>query len=270
MSHVPSNDWVDTHFHVFHANEAVIGARYMPPYDARLVDWQAQAKTVGITHGVCVQPSFLGQDNSLMLRALSAQPDRLRGVAVVDVHVGPQKMHDMHAKGVRGIRLNLAGISHDVHEWTHAETVWQTMRTLGWHLEVHTNQGMLAEVLHQLPSDIALVVDHMGKPESASLDDRSIRTVLTRAKHAPTYIKLSGAYRLGQVDAKELATLWLHELGPHALFWGSDWPCTNHEKEANHIKLFAQLVDWVGEERIEALMQHNPKRFYWADTSIPR
>ena len=141
MNLTASKNWVDTHFHVFHAGVALDGARYVPQYTADLHDWMALAQGVGVTRGVCVQPSFLGTDNRLMLNALHKHPEVLRGVAVVAADIHPDELTAMHVSGVRGIRLNLAGIDHNIPEWTRAESVWHTMHQLGWHLEVHTDQG---------------------------------------------------------------------------------------------------------------------------------
>jgi len=263
MSLTTSKNWVDTHFHVFHAGIAVDQARYVPQYTAALKDWQALAQGVGVTRGVCVQPSFLATDNSLMLSALEAHSETLRGVAVVAADLHPDELKALHTSGVRGIRLNLAGVDHDIPEWTRAEPVWQTLHDLGWHLEVHTDQGVLPKVLGQLPSDIPLVIDHMAKPSEAKARDATVQALVQRAQHVPTHIKLSGAYRLGDVDASSLAHLWLHELGSQALLWGSDWPCTNHESSANYAALFAALVTWVGEQHLEEVLSQNPQRLFW-------
>lgn len=254
--------WVDTHFHVFNAGLAVEGARYVPNYTAALQDWMALATSVGVTNGVWVQPSFLGTDNRLMLRALEAHPDVLRGVAVVAPDIHSEALVAMHASGVRGIRLNLVGLTHDIPEWTRAERVWQSLHDLGWHLEVHTDAGALPHVLAQLPSDLPLVIDHMAKPSEASMSDTTVKTLVQRAQRVPTHIKLSGAYRLGSVDAASLARLWLHEIGPKALLWGSDWPCTNHEQLASYEHLFGSLTQWVGSEHLDAVLSHNPQRVY--------
>jgi len=265
MKLTPSKNWVDTHFHVFHAGVGLAGARYVPQYTAALQDWMALAQSSGVTRGVCVQTSFLGQDNRLLLSALSAHPDNLRGVAVLAPDASAFELMHMHAVGVRGLRLNLAGVSHNIPEWTRAASVWQIMQQLGWHLEVHTDQGALPQVLKQLPSEITLVVDHMAKPHEARSSDASVAFLAARARHAPTYIKLSGAYRLGGVSASSLAHIWQHELGRQALLWGSDWPCTNHEHMANYPSLLAQLEGWVGADNLEAVLFHNPKRLYWGE-----
>jgi predicted TIM-barrel fold metal-dependent hydrolase len=263
MSSIASKNWVDTHFHVFNAGGAVDGARYVPQYTAALQDWMTCAQGVDVTRGVWVQPSFLGTDNSLMVSALEAHANALRGVAVVAADIRPDELKAMHTSGVRGIRLNLVGMDHDIPEWTRAERVWQSLHELGWHLEVHTDQGALPKVLTQLPTDMPLVIDHMAKPSEAKARDATIQALVHRAQTVPTHIKLSGAYRLGGVDAASLVHILLHEMGSQALLWGSDWPCTNHEQLANYADLFASLVTWVGEPHLEAVLCNNPQQLYW-------
>ena len=105
MNSITSKNWVDTHFHVFNAGEAFASARYVPQYTASLQDWMAISQGVGVTRGVCVQPSFLGVDNRLMVGALKAHPDVLRGVAVLAADTHADELNALHAVGVRGIRL---------------------------------------------------------------------------------------------------------------------------------------------------------------------
>jgi predicted TIM-barrel fold metal-dependent hydrolase len=80
------------------------------------------------------------------------------------------------------------------------------------------------------------------------------------------YIKLSAAYRLqAELNPKDLAALWLGELGPQALLWGSDWPCTNFETKADYPALHGALEDWLGQDAgaVEAARSANPMRLYW-------
>ncbi len=88
--------------------------------------------------------------------------------------------------------------------------------------------------------------------------------VRARQRHSPVHIKLSGAYRLGGVDPRQLAALWLAELGADALLWGSDWPCTNHEASAVYSQLRQALADWLSGDAgvADAVLCHNPQRLY--------
>ncbi|MES2979568.1 MAG: amidohydrolase family protein [Pseudomonadota bacterium] len=243
-----SKDFVDTHLHVFEAGvSSGVAPRYVPSYDAPLRDWLVLAGRAGVSRGVLVQPSFLGTDNTRLLNELHTHPDMLRGVAVVCPDVAQAELQVMHDAGVRGVRLNLAGASHDLQPWHQSPRFWDSLQAFGWHLELHTDAGALPAVLGQVPQGICVVLDHMGKPQGASLHDPSFRAALRRSERSPLFVKLSGPYRLQGLDAAELTRLWLQAIGPDRLLWGSDWPWTNHEGEADYAALLGGVEDALGE-----------------------
>lgn len=264
-----SKTWVDSHFHVFDAGRAQPQARYVPAYDAPLAAWQAAAEPHGIKRGVLVQTSFLGTDNSRLVQELTRNPEMLRGVAVVGPGSGQAELARLHDAGVRGIRLNLAGVSHDMALWSAAHDLWDSLLSMGWHLELLTDIGKLPDVLERVPADLPLVVDHMARPASVSRADPSVSALVRRARHAPVYVKLSGAYRLGGRDPVALAQLWAEELGVGRLLWGSDWPCTNHEPEADYAKLLDALFSWIERDDAQAVLVDNPNRLYWQTLDDP-
>jgi predicted TIM-barrel fold metal-dependent hydrolase len=293
---------VDSHFHVFKAGQALPGARYTPAYDASLAAWQAAAMPQGnrngfthgsahhITHGVLVQTSFMGTDNTLLLAQLAQHPATLRGVAVVSPAANLAGLAPLHSQGVRSIRLNLAGQLHDMSAWSAATALWDAVAQLGWHVELHTDTGALPGVLAALPQALPVVVDHFGKPATSSPRDATVAALRRRSQAGkagsatprlrlgepmpqvvpvpPVHVKLSAAYRLDAgLNAQPLARLWLGELGPHALLWGSDWPCTNHESQADYPALHAALGDWLGSDgdAVKAARSSNPMRLYWGE-----
>src|SRR2546425_200566 len=74
---------VDTHAHVFERGLPMPDARrYAPDEDALLGTYLHHLDTHGMAHGELVQPSFLGTDNSYLLQALRAQPQRRRAAAM--------------------------------------------------------------------------------------------------------------------------------------------------------------------------------------------
>lgn len=99
---------VDTHAHIFRRGLKLAEVRrYVPDYDATPDDYLRQLKLNGISHGVLVQPSFLGTDNSFLLEALQRQPECLRGIAVVQPNIARSALVDLDREGIVGIRLNL-------------------------------------------------------------------------------------------------------------------------------------------------------------------
>lgn len=255
--------WVDSHFHVFAAGQGHRGARYVPGYDATFEAWSAAAKAAGVYRGVLVQPSFLGTDNTRLCAELDAHPDHLRGVAVISSQWSAERLRELHDRGVRGIRLNLAGVSHDVSAWAAAHALWDALLQLGWHVELHTDVGALPGVLVHLPAAAPVVLDHMAKPAAASAMDATIVALRERAGIAPVHVKLSGAYRLHGRDAGAVARVLHGELGESRLLWGSDWPCTNHEDQADYPRLLGALEAWVGAEAAASALGRNPARLYW-------
>jgi predicted TIM-barrel fold metal-dependent hydrolase len=259
---------VDTHFHVFEAGQAVPNARYSPRYTAPLNSWQQATQGVGVTHGVLVQTSFMGTDNGYLLQHLQQNNDTLRGIAVVFPDSDLEKLADLNTQGVRGIRINLAGQSHDMTAWQAAKPLWDAVLQLGWHVELHTDAGALPAVLAAVPLDVPVVIDHFAKPVNALLKDETVQSVQGRAAatSAQIYVKLSAAYRLqAGVNPKQLAGLWLGELGENALLWGSDWPCTNFEAQADYADLHGLLADWLGNDTaaVQAARSTNPMGLYW-------
>ena len=246
------------------------GARYTPTYEASFADWQTRAAAVAVTHGVLVQTSFMGTDNRLLLAQLALQPRTLRGVAVVSPNTTIDALRDLHTQGVRGIRLNMAGQSHDMAVWAAASGLWDALLALGWHVELHTDTGRLADVMAALPLAIPLVLDHFAKPAAASWHDETVVAVRRRrglVKGSNIHVKLSAPYRLNTPEqAKALSQLWLAELGPQSLLWGSDWPSTNHETLANYPELHDALGDWLADRGhlLAMVVTENPLRLYWS------
>lgn len=264
MTTFTSSSQVDCHFHVFDAGQSVGDARYVPDYSANIAQWLEQSSAVGISHGVLVQPSFLGTNNQLMLSTIAANPDRLLGVAVIAPTTKPDALAELQANGVRGIRLNFSGQSHDLSAWTRQHVLWDRLLELGWHVQVHTDPGRLPEVLVQLPSNLIAVIDHMAKPLKPRASDPTLK-LLGRLGPDRVKVKLSAGYRLGDVKPPEIAHALLAELGPSALLWGSDWPCTNFEHLANYSDLYRSLENWLPSQHFDAVLRLNPLSLYWGE-----
>ena len=101
---------IDCHAHVFAAGVPLAaGSRYAPIGEATLADYLAMLAANGMSHGVLVQPSFLGTDNSYLVKALRASQKLLRGIAVVDPGASDHTLQELRAAGCVGVRLNLIG-----------------------------------------------------------------------------------------------------------------------------------------------------------------
>ncbi|SFQ06184.1 amidohydrolase [Ralstonia sp. NFACC01] len=238
---------IDTHAHVFERGLPLANARrYAPTYDAPLPAYLAQLDAHGVSHGVLVQPSFLGVDNSYLLAALKQAPQRLRGVAVIDPAAPETLLAQMNAEGIVGIRLNLIGAADPQLK----SPVWQAalarLHALGWHVELHVEARRLPTLLQPLlEAQVNVVVDHFGRPDPAlGVDDPGFAALLAAGRSRRVWVKISGAYRngangRGEAIAEAAMPRLKDALGLDRLVWGSDWPHTQFESQINYDKMWA-------------------------------
>ncbi|MCT7312164.1 amidohydrolase [Ralstonia sp. CHL-2022] len=238
---------IDTHAHVFERGLPLAGARrYAPTYDAPLSAYLAQLDAHGVSHGVLIQPSFLGVDNSYLLAALKQAPQRLRGVAVIDPAAPETLLTQMNAEGIVGIRLNLIGAADPQLK----SPVWQAalarLHALGWHVELHVEARRLPALLQALlEAQVNVVVDHFGRPDPAlGVDDPGFAALLAAGRSRRVWVKISGAYRngangRGEAIAQAAMPRLKDALGLDRLVWGSDWPHTQFESQINYDKMWA-------------------------------
>jgi predicted TIM-barrel fold metal-dependent hydrolase len=257
---------VDCHAHVFERGLPLTARRrHAPDHDARLDDYLALLDAHGLSHGVLVQPSFLGIDNDYLLEAIARDRRRLRGVAVVDPSVDEAELARLDARGLVGARLNLIGA--DLPDLAHP--TWQAwlarLHALDWHLELHREARDLPALLEAvLQSGCRIVIDHFGRPDPRrGVADPGFAALLESAGSGRVWVKLSGAYRNGRTAraapaertpdlaehdaaaARDCAAALLAAFGPERLVWGSDWPHTQHRDLADFASSRTLLDDWV-------------------------
>lgn len=257
---------IDCHVHVFSVSgRAAVDARYRPAYTATLAALRTLWAANAITHGVIVQPSFFGTDNSEMLAAVALDREHLRGVAMLDPTARDEDIARLDAAGVVALRLNLKGrgdyAAYATEEW---KALYRRAHTRGWHLEIFTDAGRVPELMPALlASDAGVVFDHFGNPgmEEARAE-ATFAAIATLAASRPIHTKLSAPYRLGGVDRRTLADRWIEIVGSAGLVWGSDWPWTLFEERNDYRQLRQDLDRWVGAAVARMALWDNAARLY--------
>lgn len=262
----------DCHVHVYdHRIPAVPGARLHPP-DASLQDYRQIQRRTGLRRAVLVTPSTYGTDNRLMLEALDALGPYGRGVAVIGGQASDEHLQQMHARGVRGVRVNLSqGVTHDAKS---IEPLAQRIAPLGWHLQLLTSADQLlvmAPVLRRLPVD--LVLDHFARiaPDQCGRHPAHA-LVLDLLRSQRVWIKLSGGYLVSPLGTTEdpaldaLSCSYL-DAAPDRVVWGSDWPhataSAGRHAMPDDARQIDRLAQWAGNsERLRQILVTNPERLY--------
>ena len=247
---------IDTHAHVFTRNcPLAADRRYDPEGEAPLETYLRLLDRHGLSHGVLIQPSFLGTDNRYLMAALEQEPDRLRGVAVIGPDIGKRDLRRLAEAGVVGIRLNLLGRERGVDlsgpEW---RRLFAQVTDLDWLIEVHGEGPALSPVLAVLSETrVRIVIDHFGRPDARrGVSCNGFADLLRAAEGGRIWVKLSAPYRCRGADVRPYAEVLLANLGPGRLLWGSDWPWTQHADGMAYVKAFGWLEDWVPDDAARA------------------
>ncbi|AWN38893.1 amidohydrolase family protein [Methylobacterium radiodurans] len=260
---------VDTHAHVIGLPPAypLVPERSYTPPAAPGERYLAMLDATGMANGVLIQVSVHGTDNRRMVETLRANPERLRGVAVIPLGLPDRELADLKAAGVAGLRLNVlfgGGVG-----FADLEAYGALAREMGWHLQFLIDARQmppLATRLARLP--VPFVVDHMGHmPTSAGLDDPGFRTLVDLVRDG-AWVKLSGAFRTSVAGAPFADTIpfarALHAAAPGRCLWGSDWPHVAAWAGPPRIGDLLDLVaDWIPDEADRRrYFVDNPRRLY--------
>lgn len=267
----PSITGIDTHAHIFTPELPMVsGRRYSPSYSALLSEWFAHQDSVNISHGVLIQPSFLGTDNSYIENALLSAPTRLRAIAVVDhTSITEQELDRLHGLGFVGIRLNLVGKELENFEQEAWQRFFKQLEKRQWQVEIQRNFDDLAACVPAIArSGVNVVVDHFGLPkhgiDTAKAEHADLLKVLRN--HPNIWLKLSAPYRADLTLQSATQVLEIFEntcAGLDRFLWGSDWPHTQHESTVNYqnqFEFFKQLIPNANDR--EKILVDNAKTLF--------
>ena len=281
-AYLPPRGAADCHVHVIgpKARFPLIKTRSYTPMDAPTAALAAMLKRSGLDRVVLVQPSFYGIDNACLRDCLAALPNS-RAVAVLPADVPGAALDDMHRRGVRGLRVNIATAgtaSLDVMSDDIAAAAKLAARN-GWHVQIFVPSAVLAPLaptLRALP--VATVVDHFGliAPDA---DDEALATLVALLDSGKTWVKISAPYRIAADVADPRIDVLARRLcaaNPDRVVWGSDWPHTPRHDirkpgEAEELPfqdidtkgLLALVPRWLGDDAlVERVLVTNPERLY--------
>ncbi|MDM0047108.1 amidohydrolase family protein [Variovorax dokdonensis] len=262
----------DCHAHLFGPYERFPLApdrSYTPP-EALEPQYLALLRRLGLAHGVLVHPSAYGDDHSLLLHALSAQP-ALRGVVVVRPG-STLPLAGLRDRGVRGARFshrsgagaNFAGSA----SFADLRALAPALADAGLHAELWTDCRALTDIaddIRQLP--VPVVIDHMGGFDAkGGVDDPGFQSLLRLLESGQVWVKLC-AYRNLLVEPDwEAGRIFQQKLvaaNPQRLIWGSDWPHLRVTPVPDPVRLLDMFMEWAdSEEVVRQVLSVNPEQLY--------
>jgi 2-pyrone-4,6-dicarboxylate lactonase len=271
----------DSHVHVIGPKRRfpLPAARRYTPMDAPAGELAAMLERLGLSRVVIVQPSFYGFDNACTLDGI-AQLENARGVAVLPADTPATELDALHSQGIRGLRVNIAssGNAPVASIKAEIETAAKLCERHRWHVQMFVNAAAiepLAPLLRALPVDS--VFDHFGLIAPGTTDG-ALRALQGLLESGKTWVKISGAYRIGddpddaRIDPLARA---LCQANPERIVWGSDWPHTpRHDmlkaggeetpfQEIDTRALLDLLPRWLQDDAlVERVLVTNPAKLY--------
>jgi predicted TIM-barrel fold metal-dependent hydrolase len=261
----------DSHVHVFESDTRYPGVK-TPHYtlpDGSLDKLRRMSEVLSLQRFVIVQPSYYGTNNDCMLDALATAGPIARGVAMLGESYTDEELIDMHARGVRALRLDLflrsSWPTNDI--IAYIEHSVRRTQAIGWHVQFYTPGWVVRDLLPYLAGlEATFVIDHMGYMlESDGLTHADFDRLIDMIGKGRAWIKLSAPYRLakdGNFERLKPMARAIIEAAPDRVIWGSDWP---HIPEGGKDTgaLLNLLADWAPAADVrERILVDNPARLF--------
>jgi len=262
----------DCHVHAYDdAYPLAPTATFKPPH-APMADYAKVQANLGFTRVVVVQPTGYGFDNRCTLAAVASMAGRARAVAMVPPTVTQATLQDLHAAGVRGVRMMM--LPGGLLGWDALAPLALKIKDWGWHLNVQFNGCDFTQRLPLLQGlNVPLVVDHTGKflVPPASTDDIEFQALCRLLDTGRVWVKLSAPYETSRTGAPcyedvSLLARYLATNYPERCLWASNWPHPNQNPVPSSVALLNLLPQWVSRTAdIRRILFDNPAHVYGFD-----
>lgn len=262
----------DCHCHVF-GPQAVfpyVETSSFKPADAPKEALFALHDQMGIERCVIVQSGCHGTDNRVVADAIAARPGRYLGVALTAPDADDRQLTILDGQGFRGVRFNYMRHLAPGADASQLRALAPRLAKLGWHLQIHMEDTLIAEmtpVLAQLP--VPVVIDHFGRIDASRGRDQTEYDALLRLlDHDHIWCKVSGIERASRQDAPYADAVpfarEIVERHPDRVLWGTDWPHPNFRADppddGDLFDLLPRIAPTPG--LMQALLVDNPTAFY--------
>lgn len=249
---------VDCHVHLFDPERFPYqaGTVYTPApgESAPLEALEAVLEKNGVGRAVLVGPvAGYNADNRCLLSALRQNPDRFRGIAIVDPTITDRTLDSMKAKGIVGARFDLISLGTDYLLTTGADLL-KRLIDRDWLIDIQCEGAQLVRSLGILEEAGRFVIDHGGRPEpDAGLEQAGFRALLDLAGTGRVWVKLSGPFRASthpapHRDMDPYFKALIARFGPSRLVWGSDWPFIRLQNKPDYALTLRALEGWLPQE----------------------
>ena len=234
-------------------------------------------KDTGVTRTVLIQMSFYQYDNSYMLDVIQSDPDRYRGVGIVDESVAGvgTRMKELGGKGVRGFRLYaFPDRTKDWADSTGIQEMWKVGGEEGLAMCCLTDPASLSVIrtMCEKYPDTTVVIDHFARiGAKGTIDPGELDQLLALAAFKNVYVKTSAFYALGlktppYTDLAPMIRRLRDAYGSGRLMWGSDCPyqVQGEHTYAASVALVQEKLDFLSTEEKRDIMKVTAEKVFFS------
>ena len=255
------------------------------PKKASLEDLQSFEKQLGADHVCLVAISIYGTDNKLLLQSLGRLKGKGRAVASIDPKtISDRDLDEMHALGVRGIRINLKSNSQGMKKDELIATLRahvQRIQRLKWAIQLHIGLADIEKIANGIPKlGVPVVIDHLATPDKGLAPplQPGYTDFMDLLSKKQIWVKLSGVYRFSKLPGLDTYVREILRIAPTQVVWASDWPhsggtAANPQGDRQALQEYrkidvpafiAQCKEWCeGDEAlIHKVFVDNPRRLW--------
>jgi 2-pyrone-4,6-dicarboxylate lactonase len=222
----------DCHVHIFGPADKFpfVPSCLQRAFEAPKNALETMHQNIGVDRCVIVHGFTHGTDLSVTLDAMETGGGRYRTIALVDDEITDERLKDINAAGVRGVRYS-AVLGGEPLKTDAIQHMAERIATFGWHLDLHLKGNYIVtydDFLKRLP--VPIVFDHMAEidPASGGINQEPFQLLLSHLKDGNGWTKIARIEKLLNQgypfdDARALAAAVIYA-APDRVIWGSDWP----------------------------------------------
>ena len=252
---------------------------------AELGDLLKFEESLGVEHVCIVCMSVYGNDNRLLLQSLRQLKGKGRGVVGIDPKaISDKELDEMHAVGVRGVRVNLKSTSQNLDKEALNASLRlfaDKIRRLEWAIQLYVSLADIDKIADELPGlGVPVVIDHVGHPAATEVPrlQAGYSAFMDLLCRKQIWVKLSGIDRFPDVPELKAFCREILQIAPTQVVWASDWPhsggvARNPDGDRTKVQdyrkvdipaFIASCKEWCGgdEELIKKIFVDNPRRLW--------
>ncbi|MFD0774242.1 amidohydrolase family protein [Streptomonospora algeriensis] len=206
----------DAHLHIIDPRFAHPGNAGYRPAPFTVADYRERVRDLGFTGGAVVAGSYSGTGQDHLVAALRELGPSFVGVAQLPTDTSDSHLRDLHAAGVRALRINLYRGTVDDFD-SLVQLGRRAAELLNWPTELYVDSRELRALAPRIAPLPRVSIDHLG------LSQEGLPALLALVGSGAR-VKATGFGR-GDLDVAA-ALRAVADKNPAALMAGTDLPCT--------------------------------------------